>query len=201
MIVFMSGEREEPTVLEEHLADALGNGLDNIARLMTGPVSVQYFREKFSNSLRSFLRVAKMADIDLNELLDTAQRAVNRSATVSDDDTPAWDVNKVWDEVVRRESMTGHRLDQIWTALQYENPYYRAEYPLANGRPYFGERPQTLDDQHSKEWHVQYGTENSNRLKNATVRAQSESDAVRNTFYVYPEATSVQINRIKHPGE
>lgn len=46
---------------------------------------------------------------------------------------------------------------------------------------------------------MQYGPEEAERLTNATVRGVSAADAVRNAYYVFPQATTVQINKIKHP--
>jgi hypothetical protein len=189
MITFMSEPRESLTPTEKDIADNLRTGFDNIARLMTGPISDEYFGQKFPAALRAFIRVAELAGLDW---LDPGSVSTN---------APEWDVLKVWDEVVRQESVPGHALDQIWTARQYANPYYVPEYPLSDGKPYFRERPRTLDDPASTEWHVQYGTETSSWLTNATVLGRSASDAIRNAYYMYPEATRVRINVIKHPEE
>ncbi|WP_165943733.1 hypothetical protein [Saccharopolyspora karakumensis] len=175
--------------IEDEIAQKLAIGFDNIARLMTGPVSDQYFHEKFPRALRAFQEVAGLLGLDTYD------------PGVVIEDAPKPDLLKVWDEVVRRESSDGRALDQIWTAVQYENPYYVAQYPLSDNKPYFGRRPRTLDDPTCTDWHVQYGTQDSFRLTNAVVRGRSASDAVRNAYYLYPEATKVRINILKHPDE
>lgn len=181
---------DELTETEKQIAADLAHGFDMISRLLNGPISHEYFHGKFPAALRAFLRVAERTGIDPDK---PGQMHVR-------DDAPDWDVHKVWDQVVRSEAGAGGRLDQIWTALQYDNPYYVAELGLlSNGKPYFAHRPETLDDPASTEWHVQYETEDAPRMTRATVRGRSAADAVRNAYYVFPQATSVRINKLEHP--
>src|SRR5690625_2150639 len=76
---------DQLTETEKRIATEWGNGLDMMARLMTGPVSSEYFHGKFPAALRSFLKVAEMAGIDPNEPGITHVR----------EDAPDWDVHKV----------------------------------------------------------------------------------------------------------
>lgn len=106
-------DHAELTGPEQRIAVELGNIMDMAARLITGPVSRGHFLEKFGNLARSTNALADELE------LDSLGRAT--------DATPKWDPDRVWAEVVQKYSAPGHRLDQVWAALEHENKHYQAE--------------------------------------------------------------------------
>lgn len=175
------------TDTEYAIAMRLQNGLDMIARLIAGGgVSKEYFASKFGKAVEDFEEVVKLTGIDpYNHTSNDAERS--------------WRFEDVWDAAVARGMHMAPALRQVWTALQYDNPYFSAEYPLSDNTPYFPERPMTLDDPKSQDWHVQYALpDRQPPFVDTVVRGRSASDAVRNTYYLYPQATHVRLNTLEH---
>lgn len=183
----MADTEDRLTDRERGIATEFGNVLDMAARLMLGGnVSKSYFYEKFSALVASSIQAAELLGFTPGELSPKDRESA-----------AAWRFNTVWKTVAHEEGNQG-ALGQIWTALQYDNPYYTADYPPFC--PIFRERPYTLDDPKAQEWHLQIEQPGETLLRDITVRGFSAADAVRNAYYLYP-GRYVQINALKHDDQ
>lgn len=174
----MSSNSGELSPEEKAIAEHLGWVLDMVARIIGNPMSTGYTIEKFTSALAHSQQAARAMGLNPDDLRD-------RTGLVT------WDVAKVWQVIYERYGHSGRALNQIWTALQYENPYYIASYPFPDHRPHFNEQPKALADPDAPQHQVLVFHHGQSRGDRITVRGYTKSDAVRNAYWVVPEAENV----------
>jgi hypothetical protein len=107
--------------VEQKIADHLAQALDHVARILVAPMNAERVEGKTWVATRHLM---------------SAIRAMGMTPELPfEHGGVEWDIQRVWREVAARNPR-GSALDQIWTALQYENPHYVADnpFPWASGK-------------------------------------------------------------------